>query len=425
MVQTDTSNIAETKTGRELVDLPIAIASRGTGSTSPITTLTTQPGVQIDSAGNISVAGANPSQLSISLDGISIMGPRAAENGPINELFPSFNAIEEIRVSEVVNPAEFGGVADIATISKSGTNAYHGGVFENLQNSDMNAANTFTNTTPTLKMNDFGIFLGGPLSLPKLYSGHDRTFFFGSFEALRLPRQVIQIENVPSVAMRSGDLTALGGPIVPAGQINPLSLKMLQYLYPVPNYGPPGAMSNNYAAYFATPIKSNQADLRLDDNINAAQHAYVRLTYKNRRVENPPTSTSSALLGPFSQPEIDYSVTAGYSYLISATLINELKGGISGNHYATSYGIAASTIASELGLTGFSIPAGNAVSERDYDRLPGDGRHSVQPGSEQSDSTAGHVELDQRQAYIKVWGRLPLSDRPLYQRLCQPAPRPV
>jgi hypothetical protein len=361
MVQTDTSNIAETKTGRELVDLPVAIASRGTGSTSPITTLTTQPGVQVDSAGNISVAGANPSQLSISLDGISIMGPRAAENGPINELFPSFNAIEEIRVSEVVNPAEFGGVADIATISKSGTNAYHGGVFENLQNSYMNAANTFTHTTPTLKMNDFGIYMGGPLSIPKLYSGHDRTFFFGSFEALRLPRQVIQIENVPSVAMRGGDLTALGGPVVPAGQINPLSQKMLQYLFPLPNYGTPGATSNNFAAYFATPIKSNQADLRIDENITSAQHAYVRMTYKNRRVQNPPTVTSSALLGPFSQPEIDYSVTGGYSYLISASLINELKGGISGNHYATSYGIQASTIASELGLTGFSIPVGNAV----------------------------------------------------------------
>jgi len=365
MVQTDTSNIAETKTGRELVDLPIAIASRGTGSTSPISTLTTQPGVQIDSSGNISVAGAIPSQLSISLDGISVMGPRAAENGPINELFPSFNAIEEIRISEVVNPAEFGGVADIATISKSGTNAYHGGVFENLQNSYMNAANTFTHTTPTLKMNDFGIYMGGPLSIPKLYNGHDKTFFFGSFEALRLPRQVIQIENVPSVAMRGGDLTALGGPVVSASQISPLSQKMLQYLFPLPNYGAPGASSVNYAAYFATPIKSNQADLRLDENISAAQHAYVRLTYKNRRVQNPPNPTnptsSSALLGPFSQPEIDYSVTAGYTYLISASLINELKGGISGNHYATSFGIAASTIASELGLTGFSVPSGNAV----------------------------------------------------------------
>jgi hypothetical protein len=361
MVQTDTSNIAETKTGRELVDLPIAIASRGTGSTSPITTLTTQPGVQIDSAGNISVAGAIPSQLSISIDGISVMGPRAAENGPINELFPSFNAIEEIRVSEVINPAEFGGVADIATISKSGTNAYHGGVFENLQNSYMNASNTFTHTTPLLKMNDFGIYLGGPLSIPKLYNGHDRTFFFGSFEALRLPRQVIRIDNVPSVAMRNGDLTSLGGPVIPLSQISPLSLKMLQYLFPVPNYGAPGASSVNYAAYFPTPIRSNQADLRFDENITAAQHAYVRLTYKNRRVLNPPTSTSSALLGSFSQPEIDYSVSGGYTYLISPSLINELRGGISGNHYATSYAIAASTIASELGLSGFSIPVGNAV----------------------------------------------------------------
>ena len=60
------------------------------------------------------------------------MGPKAADlSGPIAELFPSFYAIEEIRVSEVINPAEFGGVADITTITKSGTNTYHGGVFEN------------------------------------------------------------------------------------------------------------------------------------------------------------------------------------------------------------------------------------------------------------------------------------------------------
>ena len=365
MIQTDTSNIAETKTGRELVDLPVAIATRGTGSTSPISTLTTQPGVQIDSSGNLSVSGSTPSQLSISIDGLSVMGPRAAETGPINELFPSFNAIEEIRVSEVVNPAEFGGVADIATISKSGTNLYHGGLFENLQNTDMNASNTFTHTTPTTKLNDFGIFMGGPLSVPKLYDAHNKTFFFGSFEALRLPRQVIQIESVPSLAMRSGDLTALGGPVVAPSVISPLSQKMLQYLFPLPNYGAPGATSNNYAAYFDTPINSNQADLRFDQNISGRQNAYVRLTYKNRRVENPPSATApntvSALLGPFSQPEIDYAVAAGYTFIISPALINELRGGIAGNHYATTFGISASQIASELDLSGFSVPEGDAV----------------------------------------------------------------
>ena len=117
-IQTDTSNIAETKTGRELVDLPVAIATRAAGSTSAISTLTTQPGVQTDAKGNLSVAGGNPSQLSVTIDGISVMGPKAAENGPIAELFPSFYAIEEIRVSEVINPAEFGGVADITTITR-------------------------------------------------------------------------------------------------------------------------------------------------------------------------------------------------------------------------------------------------------------------------------------------------------------------
>lgn len=78
-IQTDTSVIAETKTGRELVDLPVAIATRAAGSTSPISTLTTQPGVQTDASGNISVAGGNASQLSLTIDGISVMGPKASE----------------------------------------------------------------------------------------------------------------------------------------------------------------------------------------------------------------------------------------------------------------------------------------------------------------------------------------------------------
>ncbi|MBV8904867.1 MAG: TonB-dependent receptor, partial [Acidobacteriia bacterium] len=366
-VQTDTSNIAETKTGRELVDLPVAIGTRASGSTSPISTLTTQPGVQTDNQGNISVVGSNPSQLSLSIDGISVVGPRAAETGPIAELFPSFNAIEEIRVSEVINPAEFGGVADIATISKSGTNGYHGGAFENLQNSYMNAANTFTHTTPLLKMNDFGIFMGGPIRIPRVYNGKNKTFFFASYEALRLPRQQIQIENVPSLAMRSGDLSALGGPVLAPTQISPLSAKILQYLYPLPNFGAPGATTNNYAAYFSDPINSSQGDLRFDESISSRQQAFVHMTYKNRRLQVPPhaspPSSPSALLGAFSQPEIDYAISAGYTFIVSPAVVNELRGGAAGNHYATTYGIQASTAAGELGLTGlgYSIPAGDDV----------------------------------------------------------------
>ena len=132
VVNTEVSNIAETKSGRELIDLPIAIATRASGSTSPISTLTSQPGVQTDANGNVSVAGPKPTMLSVSLDGISSPGPRAASGtvgGPMNEMFPSFNTIAEIRVSEVNNAAEFGGVSDITTISKSGSNSFGCGYF--------------------------------------------------------------------------------------------------------------------------------------------------------------------------------------------------------------------------------------------------------------------------------------------------------
>src|SRR5580698_4411192 len=166
-ISTDVSNIAETQSGRELVDLPVAIASRALGTTSPISTLTTQSGVQDDGSGNLSVAGTKPSQLSISVDGISTMSVRS--EAPLTELFPSFESIAEIRVSESNNSAEFGGVGDITTISRSGTNTLHGAAFENLQNTVMNARNPFSATISAVKMNDYGGALGGPVTFPHLY----------------------------------------------------------------------------------------------------------------------------------------------------------------------------------------------------------------------------------------------------------------
>ncbi len=147
-INTEVSNIAETKLGRELNDLPVAIGSRASGSTSAFTTLTTQPGVEIDNSGNLSVAGSKPSMLSISIDGISSMSPR--NSAPIAELFPSFDGIAEIRVSEINNSAEFGGISDITTISKSGTNAFTAASYENNQNTDFDARNTFSATVPKL-----------------------------------------------------------------------------------------------------------------------------------------------------------------------------------------------------------------------------------------------------------------------------------
>src|ERR1700722_10909228 len=187
VITTDQSSLATTKTGHELVDLPVAVYSRSNGSTSPILTLTTEPGVQVDDNSNLVVAGTTPALMSYTIDGISSVN--VENSGPLNELFPSFNSISEIRVSETNNNAEYSGVADVTTTSRAGTNDYHGGAFENLENTALTAGNPFTGK-PSLHMNNFGGFIGGPVRIPHLYNGRDKTFFFGSYEGLRLPREV-------------------------------------------------------------------------------------------------------------------------------------------------------------------------------------------------------------------------------------------
>jgi hypothetical protein len=167
--------------GAELVDLPVAIYSRSTGSTSPISTLTTEAGVQTDDSGELAVAGTTAALLSVTVDGISSVG--VEYSGPVNEMFPSFNSIEEIRVSESNNSAEFGGVADITTVSKAGTNHYHGGLFENHENTVLNSNNTFALSKPKIIMNDFGGTLGGPVQIPHLFNGHDSTFSSSAMKA--------------------------------------------------------------------------------------------------------------------------------------------------------------------------------------------------------------------------------------------------
>ncbi len=372
VVQTDASNISESKGSLELTNLPVAITTRSTGSTSAFSTLTAQPGVQTDATGNIAVAGATPSQLSITIDGISSVGPGSM--GALGELFPSFNAIEEIKISETLNPAEFGGVADITTVSKSGNNFLHGGLFENFQNSDLNAADTFSHVAPTLKMNDFGAYLGGPIVIPGLYNGHDKTFFFGSFEALRLPKQYQVVESVPTAAMRQGDLSVYADPLtgypgnqIPISQISPYSQKLLNNFYPLPNYGDANAVANNYLASFNVPINSAQGDLRIDQVLNSKQLLYARYTYKNRRVldyaKDASGNPGSELLGSTSKPEIYNAFTVAHNWVISPSLVNEIRGGFTRIHRDITFGVTSQQAANELGLTNLPgpLPGGDNV----------------------------------------------------------------
>lgn len=365
VINTDVSNLSETRTGLELNELPLAISSRASGSTSPFATLTSQAGVQTDSLGNISVAGAKPSLLSVTIDGISTMNVESS--APSAELFPSFNSIEEIRVSQNSNAAEFGAISDITTVSKSGTNNPHGGAFDNYETAGFNAKSPFATTKPKLVMNDFGAYYSGPVMVPRLYNGRDKTFYFLDYEGLRLPQQSTVVQSVPTSAMRSGDLSAYTTQIynpqgvaypgnqIPSSDISPVATAALKVLYPIPNYGAPGAISNNYSHNFGTPIVSDQGDARIDQTISSRQSVFVRYGYKQRSVETPPTASASnggsALIGAFSLPEKDTSVTAAYTFAIRANLLNELRGGLSKFITERTFN-ANSNLVGEIGITG-------------------------------------------------------------------------
>jgi hypothetical protein len=375
VITTDVSNLAETKAGDELVELPVAIYSRSTGSTSPISTLTTEAGVQTDDSGNLAVDGTTAALLSVTIDGISSVG--VEYSGPVNEMFPSFNSIEEIRVSESNNSAEFGGVADITTVSKAGTNHFHGGAFENNENTVYNSNNGFALSKPKIIMNDFGGTLGGPVRIPHLFNGSDNTFFFISFEGLRLPRETPIVLSVPSMDMRSGNLTSyLAGqgvtaiyepdgvtPLNPASvPVSQISANLLQVLMPTPNLGTADSYANNYQINFPSPISSNQGDVRLDRTLSSRQTIFARFSYKNRQVTTAPSAActftycaeaGSPLQGAYNTPEIDEGMTFAHNFIFSSKLLNEFRGGYNAQHTSETQSYSTSAI---LNQTGVSVP---------------------------------------------------------------------
>jgi hypothetical protein len=361
VITTDVSNLAETKVGDELVELPVAIYSRSTGSTSPISTLTTEAGVQTDDTGNLAVMGTTAALLSVTIDGISSVG--VEYSGPVNEMFPSFNSIEEIRVSESNNNAEFSGVADITTVSKAGTNSFHGGVFENHENTFLNSDDTFALSKPKIVMNDFGGTLGGPLKLPLLYKSDTPAFFFVSFEGLRLPRETPIVLSVPSAAMRTGDLTSYYGSATPVQvAVSPISANIVKYLFPQPNNGPADSFANNYQTNFPSPISANQGDVRLDKTITSKQTAFARFSYKNRQVTTAPSAActftycaeaGSPMQGAYNTPEIDEGLTFAHNYVFTTNLLNEFRGGFNAQHTSETQSYSTNSL---LAQTGLSVP---------------------------------------------------------------------
>jgi len=138
-----------------------------------------------------SVGGGQVAAYGTSLDGVSTNTSRALSKSWVASNSPSVEAIEQFTVDTNGYKAEYGhaGGGNLTYASKSGTNQYHGSAYEFLRNNDFDANNWFSNRSgipiSIYKQNDFGVTAGGPIWIPKVYHGKDKTFFFFSYEGFR------------------------------------------------------------------------------------------------------------------------------------------------------------------------------------------------------------------------------------------------
>ncbi len=262
-----------------------------------------------------SINGGRQMSNEILIDGVP------STTGQFNSIttIPSIEATQEFKVQSNNLSAEWGrfggGVVNVST--RSGTNQLHGAVYEYVRNSAFDANEFFNNgagrAIPPFRMNQFGGAAGGPLSLGKLYSGKNRTFFFSDYQGTRYRKGDVARFTLPTARERTGDfsrtlnqagalvviydpLTTQGnvrqpfpGNVLPAGRIEPIARKLLDY-YPQPNSaGDPFTGFNNYVNNAGRSIDQNQFSGRLDHTVSDRYRVFGRVAH-NRTVLTQPDS---------------------------------------------------------------------------------------------------------------------------------------
>ncbi len=300
LLDAQTSSLGNVVTTQQIVQLPL-------NGRNPYALLTLAPGV--DPAGNSGtgpvIGGGRSNTSDVLFDG------QETRNTSTNDIVytPPLETVEEFKVITNNFSAEYGrsGGGILTAAGRSGTNEIHGSAYEFFRNNVLNA-NGWTNNRNGLKINpvrhnEFGFAIGGPVYVPKVYNGKNRTFFFFNYERIpdRSPDNVT--DTVPTVPQRSGDFsqttttsgaliviydpsttvpnpstpgsytrTAFPGNVIPSSRINPIALNLLQY-YPLPNL--PGN-SNNWAGSATRQNTATKYYGRIDENTGDNNRIFFR-----------------------------------------------------------------------------------------------------------------------------------------------------
>jgi hypothetical protein len=213
----------------------------------------------------LSISGARPDQNSYRLDGASINDYSNGAPGSVVGDNLGIDAVEQVSVLGSNYPAEYGRTSGgvINAVTKSGTNAFHGSLYEFLRNSSLDARNFFDGAQiPSFRRNQFGGSAGGPIQ-------KDRTFIFGDYEGLRQSLGETTVDTVPSIAARSGQLST--GLV----QVDPEVARYLAAFYPLPNGALLGAGDAGIYTFAAQNVTNEDYyTVRVDHNFSQSDALY-------------------------------------------------------------------------------------------------------------------------------------------------------
>ena len=248
---------------------------------------------------------------------------------------PNPDALQEFSVQTNNFSAEYGHSAGgvVNAVTRSGTNTLHGNLFEFIRNNAVNARNFFATTDDGLKRNQFGGSLGGPVYLPHIYSGHDRTFFFLSYQETRqVQRPATGSQTVLTGAQRNGDFSAYRSNIIdptnnqpfpnkqiPLGRENPLTRNVLDKLIPLPTEPTTGLF------WFTRPNNLNihQLVTKVDHKVAANNTLTARYLYNYYLIPGYDVPLVFAVTRESQVPS--HNVSVSDTHIFSPTLLNEAQ----------------------------------------------------------------------------------------------------
>ena len=345
-LQTDSATLRTVVTEQAVQDLPLngrnfvtlvqGTVGVGVGPSNSILS-GTRPDERRQTA-NISANGTNETFNNQMIDG---MDNNEREQFTIL-MRPSIDMISEVKVETNAYPAEVGraGGAVVNLITKSGTNEFHGGVYEYLRNDKLNANDFFSNSggtpRPAYRQNQFGGSFGGPIR-------KNRTFFFGDVEALRIIQgQPTGLLSTPTrfELQNPGNFSDLGGLVIPQSQLDSAALNYWK-LWPTPNVSGATGIQSNYSGNVAKKYFATTYDARVDHHFSDSDSFFARFSYNptfnSQPALFPDVNGVSAGSGIFPGPsEADsQGYMADYVHIFSPTVVMELKSGFTRLNLAT------------------------------------------------------------------------------------------